>query len=308
MFIGLDNLSLASRHYRLEALPGQFTDTTSTLQLGWRERMTFHYRVVPLEQESKTCLLSEHAFAEKEITTVKECCVTASADTDYLCLERAAENFEAAWKAHQLELARAQSAHNDGDAQPRSISSIRRANTSDTPDDGSSDDYSLSERIILHPTSIGKLCPPEKSASEVNIVCSWSAIGNSQEEAMIRGEHHKRGLSVRPISKCKGCPIVPTATYDHSVAHDFKQGPAVSVGYCLLILSEGRSTIICLPACLTFCCLLALLFSVRMFRLSPFALLCETAPSPRISLTLNFAWSSIRNHLQEPLNLSVSSV
>lgn len=228
LFIGLDNLSLASRHYRLEALPGQFSDAKSggpsSLQLGWRERMTFHYRVVPLEEDSNTCLISEHAFAEKESpgSTVKHC--AASADTDYLCLERAAENFEAAWKAHQLELARAQSAH-DGDAQPRSISSIRRANTSDTTDDASDD--STSERIILHPTSIGKLCPPEKNASEVNIVCSWSAIGSSQEE-VIRGEHHKRGLSVRPISKCKGCPIAPTATYDNSVAHDFQKGPAVS--------------------------------------------------------------------------------
>jgi hypothetical protein len=215
--------------------------------------MTFHYRVIPLEKESKTCLLSEHAFAEKEApgsTTVKECALV-SADTDYLCLERAAENFEAAWKAHQLELARAQSAH-DGEAQPRSISSIRRANTSDTPDDASADS-SLSERIILHPTSIGKLCPPEKNASEVNIVCSWSAIGSSQEE-VIRGEHHKRGLSVRPISKCQGCPIAPTATYDHSVFHDFKQGPAVSALFA--DIGRCRPTII---ISLSFCCLFSLL-------------------------------------------------
>jgi hypothetical protein len=122
LFLGLESLILASRHYRLEALPGQFTDATksggpsSTLQLGWQERMTFHNRVIPLEEESKTCLRVSGSGS-----TVKEC--VASANTDYLCLQRAAENFEGAWKAHQLELARAQSAH-DGEAQPRSSSAV----------------------------------------------------------------------------------------------------------------------------------------------------------------------------------------
>jgi hypothetical protein len=95
LFVTLDRLSLASRHYRLEALPGQFSTSEqvgNVLQIGWQERITVHYRVIPLEEESKTCLLSECAFAENAECSIKEC--VASEATDYLCLERACETFE----------------------------------------------------------------------------------------------------------------------------------------------------------------------------------------------------------------------
>ena len=91
----LDKLSLASRHYRLEALPGQFSSTeqlANVIQIGWQERMTVHYRVIPLEEESRTCLLSEVTFSEKAESNTKEC--VASDSTDFLCLERACETFE----------------------------------------------------------------------------------------------------------------------------------------------------------------------------------------------------------------------
>jgi hypothetical protein len=91
----LDKLSLASRHYRLEALQGQFCtaeQVVDVLQIGWQERMTVHYRVIPLDEESKTCLLSECSFSETAESSTKEC--VASDSTDYLCLERACETFE----------------------------------------------------------------------------------------------------------------------------------------------------------------------------------------------------------------------
>jgi hypothetical protein len=95
LYVTLDKLSLASRHYRLEALPGQFStdeQVGNVLQIGWQERMTIHYRVIPLDEESKTCLLSECPFTEKAACETKEC--VASEATDYLCLERACETFE----------------------------------------------------------------------------------------------------------------------------------------------------------------------------------------------------------------------
>lgn len=91
----LGKLSLASRHYRLEALPGQFSTAEqvgNVLQIGWQERMTVHYRVIPLQEESKVCLLSECTFSETTACSTKEC--AASDSTDYLCLERACETFE----------------------------------------------------------------------------------------------------------------------------------------------------------------------------------------------------------------------
>lgn len=95
LYVTLDKLSLASRHYRLEALPGQFSTAEqvgNVLQIGWQERMTVHYRVIPLDEESNTCLLSECSFTEKAVCETKEC--VASEATDYLCLERACETFE----------------------------------------------------------------------------------------------------------------------------------------------------------------------------------------------------------------------
>jgi hypothetical protein len=97
IFIALDKLSLASRHYRLDALQGQFSpskEPTNALQLGWQERMTAHYRIVPFDEESRNCMLSECSFAEqdKAARSTKEC--VASSATAYLCLERAGENFE----------------------------------------------------------------------------------------------------------------------------------------------------------------------------------------------------------------------
>ena len=95
LFVTLDKLALASRHYRLEILPGQFTTSdqvANVLQIGWQERMTVHYRVLPLEDESRTCLLSECPFLEDGDVSIAEC--MKSDGMDFLCLVWAAETFE----------------------------------------------------------------------------------------------------------------------------------------------------------------------------------------------------------------------
>jgi hypothetical protein len=91
----LDKLSVASRHYKLEALPGQFVtseENGNVLQIGWQERVTLHYKIVPLTEESKNCLLSECAFSETAKFTIQECVISEA--TDFLCLEHARETFE----------------------------------------------------------------------------------------------------------------------------------------------------------------------------------------------------------------------
>mmetsp|Transcript_22289 Transcript_22289/g.55070 ORF Transcript_22289/g.55070 Transcript_22289/m.55070 type:complete len:1626 (+) Transcript_22289:223-5100(+) len=217
LFVTLDKLSVASRHYKLEAVPGQFItseENGNVLQIGWQERVTIHYKVIPLAEESKVCLLSECSFTEMAKSTTIE--AVYSKATDYLCLENARDSFEAAWKAHQIEIAKAESA-TDGDQQhPRSIASIRRAKSSSDHDLGG--DGSLEAQ----PTSIGQLCSHENSLSKIHLMCSWRAILGQE---VIRGEHHLRGIPVRPISFFNGCPIVATASHQPSVVHDFTNGP-----------------------------------------------------------------------------------
>eukprot|EP00980_Cylindrotheca_fusiformis_P016923 scaffold5156_cov143-Cylindrotheca_fusiformis.AAC.3 len=215
LFMTLDKLSIASRHYKLEAVPGQFVtseENGNVLQIGWQERVTIHYRVVALDEESKTCLLSECSFTEMAQCSTTDCVISQA--TDYLCLENATDSFEAAWKSHQHELAKAEHSQ-DGGQHPRSIASIRRANT--LP--GREEEDSLE----FQPTSIGTLCPPGTSSSKMHIICSWRAILGQE---VIRGEHHLLGITVRPLSFFDGCPIVATASYPSAVTHDFSQGPA----------------------------------------------------------------------------------
>jgi len=126
---------------------------------------------------------------------------------------------QSAWKSHQNELLRAEHDQDGEGNHPRSIASIRRANTYDPttiPDwDGSP---------VIHPTSIGKLCPDETSASKIHLLCGWRAILGDE---VIRGEHHIRAVSMRPKSVVKGCPVHVTATYPSSLVHDFANGPVV---------------------------------------------------------------------------------
>jgi hypothetical protein len=95
LFITLDNLGLASRHYRLEALPGQFTtdkEFGNVLQIGWQERITVHYRVIRVDNPNESCILTECAFSESGKCSTKPC--VASDAMGYLCLEQASESFQ----------------------------------------------------------------------------------------------------------------------------------------------------------------------------------------------------------------------
>ena len=101
LYLTLDSLSMVSRHYQLEPLPGRFSTSAefgNVLQIGWQERMTVHYRVIPHKQVSKVCLLSECPFTEKAYGTSKKC--IDSDATDYLRLERASESFEVSFMKH----------------------------------------------------------------------------------------------------------------------------------------------------------------------------------------------------------------
>lgn len=101
---------------------------------------------------------------------------------------------------------------------PRSIASIRRANTSDVNEEDSDVD-----RTGCHPTSIASLFPAELGDSMVHLVCSWRAILGQE---VVRGEHHIRRMTIRPLRSFHGCPIAATAWHPASIANDFSKGPA----------------------------------------------------------------------------------
>jgi hypothetical protein len=106
---------------------------------------------------------------------------------------------------------------------PRSIASIRRANTSDINEKSYISD-SDAGTIDYHATSIASLFPDELNASIVHLICSWRAILGQE---VVRGEHHLRGVSVRPLTFFNGCPIAATVSHPPTVSHDFSKGPAL---------------------------------------------------------------------------------
>lgn len=94
--------------------------------------------------------------------------------------------------------------------------------------DGLSQVSNSAPLVAADPTSLASLCPL-KGASNINIICCWSAIvGNGGKDETIYGQHHLRNLLVRPLNKSKGCPLALTAKYKSKVSHNFDEGPLVS--------------------------------------------------------------------------------
>ena len=107
---------------------------------------------------------------------------------------------------------------------PRSIASIRRANTS-VKGDGTS----ALEREN-HPTSIGSLCPRFLSASQIHLTCSWRAILGQE---VVRGEHYLRKLPIAHKASFDGCPVAAKAVHASQTEHDFSQTPVAILPFTL---------------------------------------------------------------------------
>lgn len=102
---------------------------------------------------------------------------------------------------------------------PRSIASIRRANTSDVNEEEVDADGRK-----YHPTSIASLFPSALGASVVHLVCSWRAILGQE---VVRGEHHLRRVTIRPLISFPGCPVAAAASHPSTISNDFSKGPAL---------------------------------------------------------------------------------
>jgi len=235
LYITLDRLSLTSRKYRLEALPGQFTRSKEfgdVLQIGWQEQVTVFYKVVlpEVEGENNRCEVSECPFSESSETTTKDC--TSSSNINHLCLEDAFESFQSTWISHQNELMRLENTPDSEKEHPRSIASIRRANTS------KGDGTTAVEREN-HPTSIGSLCPIASSASQIHLTCSWRAILGQE---VVHGEHYLRRIPVAPKSFFEGCPVAAKAELPSQTQHDFSETPVAILPFTLKLNNRMLET------------------------------------------------------------------
>jgi hypothetical protein len=88
--IFLDKLSVASREYRLEQIGGQVSSSDDVVALDVHERVTLHYRLVPLNSSSSpsssnACMMSECKMTGGVDRTSRQECVT-SHEIDFLCL------------------------------------------------------------------------------------------------------------------------------------------------------------------------------------------------------------------------------
>ena len=227
LYVTLDNLSLTSRKYRLELLPGQLTKSKEfgdVLQIGWQEQVVVFCKLVVPDDDDKNaiCTVSECPFSESGETITKEC--ASSSETNYLCLEDAFQSFQSTWRSHLEELMRLENTPDSEKDHPRSIASIRRANTS-VRGDGTA-----SVAKENHSTSIGSLCPISSSASEIHLTCSWRAILGQE---VVRGEHYLRKIPISNKGFFGGCPVICSVEHASTTSHDFSKTPVAMVPFTM---------------------------------------------------------------------------
>lgn len=242
--IYLNQICVASRHFEVRRLQGQVdtrdlslvpgsSDSVPSFKIGWQERVTLHYLVVPIKVNNTSVSLSALSFASEDEMALQyqhlidhRC---GAQVTDFMCLERAHEVFMSTLHSYRLDkevmLA-------DQEGQPRDIAQIRRAkqeNNGSSPENQPKVTVSALQ-AASHPTSLASLCPVNicGGGSSINIICCWSAIvGSMNTDAIVYGQHHLRNLLVRPQNKSKGCPLSLTARFKPNVSHNFDEGPLI---------------------------------------------------------------------------------
>jgi hypothetical protein len=76
----------------MERIDGQIGDSGQlALEVDWRERVTVHYKLVPIEKEGNICLLSKCPFSNAESSVTPS---ALSSSGDYLCLEKTNARFQ----------------------------------------------------------------------------------------------------------------------------------------------------------------------------------------------------------------------
>jgi len=267
--IYLNKICVASRHFEVKQLRGQVNSSEfsqslistqdgssilnpvvspSSLKIGWQERVTLHYLVVPIETANRLVTFSNLSFSngsgmwsDSALSKIRSHRYGAQV-TDFMCRERAHEVFISTLQSHRIEKEMLV-AEQEKEGQPRHVAQIRREksslpeqesnvlSSSAATSGGQHQSQIVSNSassLSAHPTSLASLCP-YRGGSNINIICCWSAVvGNEGRDVTIKGQHHLRDLLVRPLNKSKGCPLALTAKYNSNLSHNFDNGPLVS--------------------------------------------------------------------------------
>jgi hypothetical protein len=253
MEVALEHISVISSTYQIEALEGQLSDAINSLKeefnhglkIGWQEQVSLHYVIRPVSSIDSRCNISTCSALgdknkESETTTL-----FSPSTTKFICVEHAHDYFKTKLDEHRKELARLEAEQEREGQHPRSISQIRRANTSalaqSQHEDSNKDknnplnlDERNDKRQYFHPTSLESLCSTDKKSLDINVICTWSVDSGTESE--IRGQHHLRKLVVRPQIKSKGCPLTIRAKHPSLIQHDFSKCPLVSVFIGIIII------------------------------------------------------------------------
>lgn len=152
-----------------------------------------------------------------------------------VCLLLFCVSEQSTWESHQLELARLENTPDGEKEHPRSIASIRRANTSDLRGSDNDDE----DTVENHPTSIGSLCPNSTRDSRIHLICSWRAILGQE---VVQGEHYLRRIPILPLGFFPGCPITASAEFAANREHDFSQSPFAKVSVVVKLKNRMLET------------------------------------------------------------------
>lgn len=105
--INLNKICIASRHFEIKQLLGQIdsqdisqgkmgnNEVSPYLKIGWQERVTLHYLVVPIETSTSSVIFSTLSFAmDKNVEPESQPQLSNGAHvTDFMCRERAHDVF-----------------------------------------------------------------------------------------------------------------------------------------------------------------------------------------------------------------------
>ena len=97
--INLRNVCIASRNFRVQQMEGQVQPESRSklpsLQIGWQERMTLHYLVVPTQTSNTFSTLSTLSSSKNDLIDRENPLKSNDSThvTDFMCRERAHEVF-----------------------------------------------------------------------------------------------------------------------------------------------------------------------------------------------------------------------
>ncbi|KAG5182392.1 ER-golgi trafficking TRAPP I complex 85 kDa subunit-domain-containing protein [Tribonema minus] len=223
----------------------------------WQERLSLHYRLYPAPEPPPVtadeppggmdgAAAAAAAAAAPPLAAaprpVHSDCVlyddgegaggtsAASPCLPLLCLEAAAAALAQA-EARRAQRLAAEEAAQNGEGAPATIQAIRRRNDARRALDGlRRAEAERAERWGRerhpHPASPSALCPA--GASTLNLVVQWAAPGGRA------GQHHVRGLVIRPQGVERQCPLVLTLEYAREARGGAGGGlPEVPVTLCV---------------------------------------------------------------------------